>query len=126
MKNVMWIGLGGFAGAVLRYAIAGWVQRWGGDGRLPYGTLVVNVIGCLIIGLLSHLAESRQVLPDLRGFVFVGLLGAFTTFPTFGSETLELWQEGRGLLAVANAALNLGLGLAAVWGGRRLAGLIWR
>jgi CrcB protein len=121
------IGLGGFCGAVLRYLVSGWVQSASGRIDFPYGTLAVNVLGCLAIGLLSHLAATRGLFgPDTRALVFIGLLGAFTTFSTFSNETLNLITEGNLLAALANVGLQVSLCLAAVWGGHVMALQIWR
>jgi fluoride exporter len=127
MDKVLLVGLGGFVGSVLRYLISGWVQDWTGRDDFPVGTLAVNVVGCLFIGLLSQLAESRQWFSDeFRALVFVGILGGFTTFSSFGNETLNLWRDRQVWLALVNIAAQLVLGLGAVWLGRMLGHLIWR
>jgi CrcB protein len=111
----MLVGAGGFVGSVLRYALSGLVHRAAGTA-FPYGTLVVNVTGCLAIGLLGGLTELRQVAgPELRLFLLIGILGGFTTFSTFGYETLALLRDGDLMKAVANAGLHLTLGLGAAW-----------
>ena len=123
--KLLWVGLGGCTGAILRYVISGWVQRWSRSIDFPYGTLAVNMIGCLAIGFLSQLAESRSLFtPEARLFIFMGLLGAFTTFSTFSKETLALLQAGAYLLALANVTLQLAVGLAMVWLGQVLARLV--
>ncbi len=115
------VGAGGFVGAVLRFGVSGGVQRIAGFSSFPYGTLAVNVAGCLAIGLLSGLAEARQVLtPETRLLILIGLLGSFTTFSTFGYETLTLVRDGALLRAVANVGLHVGLGLGAAWAGLAL------
>jgi CrcB protein len=77
VQKILWVGIGGFAGAVLRYLACGHVQKWAEDSRFPYGTIVVNLVGCLIIGLLSWLADTRGIFTaEMRSFVFIGLLGA--------------------------------------------------
>jgi CrcB protein len=125
--KLFWVGLGGFAGAVLRYLVAGWTQQATRSVSFPYGTLAVNVLGCLAIGGLSYLAEARGVFSaETRLFVFVGLLGGFTTFSTFGNETLNLFRDGQALMAAANVVGNVILCLAAVWAGRAGAFAIWR
>jgi len=121
------IGCGGFIGAILRYLLSGLAQNLSGSIRFPFGTLAVNVAGCLFIGLLVYLTETRSVLSaSARMFVFVGLLGSFTTFSTFGNETWELLRDSKTTLALINAGAQLVFGLAAVWLGRLIAYGIWR
>jgi len=117
----MLVGLGGFIGSVLRYGLSGLVHRLMPSGAFPYGTLSVNVLGCLAIGVLGGLAESRQVLgPAARLFLLLGLLGGFTTFSTFGYETVNLLKDAERSQAVLNIALHVGLGVSAVWAGYAL------
>jgi len=121
LSQSLLVGAGGFVGAALRFGVSGGVQRLAGFSSFPYGTLAVNVLGCLAIGLLSGLAESRQVLtPEARLLILIGLLGSFTTFSTFGYETLTLLRDGVLLRAAANVALQVGLGLGAAWAGLAL------
>jgi len=121
------IGAGGFVGAVLRYLVSSWVQYRSGSIVFPYGTMSVNLIGCFIIGLLTFLVENRSLLsPEARVFVLIGLLGAFTTFSTFGNETLGLVRDNRLDLAILNAGIQVVVGVTMVWLGRVLAALIWR
>jgi len=127
LLKLLAIGAGGFVGAILRYLVSGLVQNLSGSIRFPFGTLAVNVIGCLLIGLLVYLVETRSMFgAAARMFVFIGLLGSFTTFSTFGNETLELLRDSKTTLALLNAASQLLLGLAAVWLGRLIAYGIWR
>jgi len=110
---VFWVGAGGFIGSSLRFFVSGWVQRLFSFGSFPWGTLAVNGLGCLVLGFLGGLADSRQIFgPAQRAFMFMGVLGGFTTFSTFAYETVGLAQHS-GMRALANAALQLGLGLAA-------------
>jgi CrcB protein len=121
------IGLGGFAGAILRYLVSGWVQNRSGSIIFPYGTAAVNLIGCFIIGLLTFLVETRSSFSvETRAFVLIGLLGSFTTFSTFGSETLMLLRNGRIDMAALYAGGQVVLGVLMVWLGRLLAAGIWR
>lgn len=121
------IGLGGFVGAVLRYLVSGWVQDRSGSIVFPFGTAVVNLIGCFCIGLLVYLVESRSFFSvEIRAFILIGLLGSFTTFSTFGSETLTLLRGGRLDLAVLYAGGQVTGGVAMVFAGRLLAYGIWR
>jgi len=106
---------------VLRYLVSGWVQNRV-DHPFPHGVLLVNLLGCLLIGLLGGLAESRGFPGHaMRLFLLVGMFGGFTTFSAFGYETLELVRSNQLLLACSNVALHIVLGLTAVWLGFRLA-----
>jgi CrcB protein len=111
------IAIGGAAGAVARYLVDGWVsQRTGGS--FPLGTLVVNLSGTFLLGLLAALAIERSVLPSIiRPALTIGFLGAYTTFSTWMLESWRLTEQG----AWAGAALNLGasvvLGLVALGAG---------
>ncbi|MGB5687150.1 MAG: fluoride efflux transporter CrcB [Candidatus Electrothrix sp.] len=119
------IGAGGFTGAVLRFLVSSWVQGRSGSLAFPFGTLTVNMIGCLLIGFLSALVEMKAMFsPETRSFLLVGLLGAFTTFSTFGNETLNLIRESRMEMALLNAGGQVLIGVFLVWLGRVLAGLI--
>lgn len=116
MVNLLLVGLGGFVGAVARYLVSGWVHRLMPFTGFPAGTLAVNVIGCAAIGFLGGVAEVRQVLtPEARSLVMIGMLGAFTTYSTFGYETLALVRDVELARAGANVGLHLVLGLGAVW-----------
>ena len=121
IKVVLCIALGGGVGSLLRFATASFVQRSSG-GVFPLGTLAVNTAGCLLIGFLGALlAGPLLVREEVRLGLLVGLLGGFTTFSTFGWETLALLEDGEWARAAANVAASNLLGLAAVWAGLRLA-----
>jgi len=127
LTNILLVGFGGFIGSALRYLASGYVQQASKSVDFPYGTLVVNVIGCFAIGFLAQLAESRGVLTsESRLFVFVGILGGFTTFSSFGNETLNLARDSQMVNALANIGMNVVIGLLAVWLGRTVSYLIWR
>lgn len=127
MSNLLLVGLGGFIGSVLRYLASGWVQQALKSVGFPYGTLAVNLVGCFVIGLLAHLAESRGLFAsDVRLFVFVGILGGFTTFSSFGNETLNLARDSQWTAALLNITANVIGGLLAVWLGQGAAYWIWR
>ncbi|HEX7530347.1 MAG TPA: fluoride efflux transporter CrcB [Pyrinomonadaceae bacterium] len=127
MGKLFLAGVGGFIGSTLRYAVTGYAQQLSRSIDFPYGTLAVNLIGCFLIGFLSQLAETRGVFTaESRTFVFIGILGGFTTFSAFGNETMNLWRDGQNTLAMANVAANVLLGLGAVWVSRALAYQIWR
>lgn len=111
------VGAGGFFGAISRYLVDGWVSAASGGG-FPWGTLVVNVTGSFVLGLLFAASVERGVLPaEIRAPVLVGFIGAYTTFSTFTLETWRLVEAGSYVLAVANIGGSLVLGLGAVVAG---------
>jgi len=121
------VALGGAVGSVSRYLLGTWVQAASRSIDFPYGTLSVNLIGCFVIGFLSHLAEARGVFtPETRALVFFGVLGGFTTFSSFGSDTMNLLRDGETVNALLNIGANVILGLALVWLGRSVAFWIWK
>jgi fluoride exporter len=110
------VGIGGFLGALARYGLGGLVHRIPGTSGFPYGTLVVNLLGCLLVGVLAGLMEGRQMFtPEFRLFAVVGVLGGFTTFSTFGIESFMLMRDGEYLRVVANVGLHVIGGLLLVW-----------
>jgi CrcB protein len=127
MLRILLVGLGGFVGSILRYWLSGLAQNAAAGSVFPIGTLVVNVIGCVAIGALSELAEARGFMsPETRALLIVGLLGGFTTFSAFANETMNALRDGALAVALTNIVLSLAACLAAVWGGRTMAGLLWR
>lgn len=117
----LWLLAGGLLGTAGRYALSGIVHRWLGAG-FPYGTLAVNLLGCLAIGFLATLGDRKFLLgPEARLFWMVGLLGAFTTFSSLIYESWRLLQDGEALLAGANLAGSVLLGLLALWLGSVIA-----
>ncbi len=111
------IGVGGFAGAIARYVIDGLVSDRTGGG-FPWGTLVINVTGSFVLGLLFAITTERAILPaDIRGPVMIGFLGAYTTFSTFMLESWRLVEAGSWAAAVANLGGSMLLGLVAVLAG---------
>jgi CrcB protein len=114
--NAAFVGAGGFIGAVCRYSMSGVVQRLFAASTFPYGTLAVNMLGCLLVGLLIGLVESRQLFgPDFRRFVIIGILGGFTTYSTFAFESFALLRDTEYLRAFASFGIHVFLGLALVW-----------
>jgi len=115
------VAIGGAAGSLSRYYLGGWAYNLAGSLTFPAGTLAVNVLGCLAIGFLSGIAEVRHIMtPQTRGLLVIGFLGGFTTFSAFGNETFALVRDGHFLPALANIALQVVLGLGAVWAGYAL------
>jgi len=127
LLNIFIVGLGGFIGSALRYLVGGWAQSLSKSLDFPYGTLAVNLIGCFVIGFLGELAEARGIFTsETRLLVFIGLLGGFTTFSSFGNDTLNLARSGQMVNALTNVAVNVIFGLLLVWLGRTIAYLVWR
>ena len=117
MLKYLLIALGGGLGSVLRYLLHGSVQRLVGSA-FPWGTLAVNVLGCLLIGCLAAVfAVHAQIREEYRLGLTVGVLGGFTTFSTFGFETFKLVEQGAMGLALFYMFASCVLGLLAVAGG---------
>ncbi|MDX1498167.1 MAG: fluoride efflux transporter CrcB [Salinisphaeraceae bacterium] len=115
MMQLLYVAAGGAVGALLRYGVVLLSQNlWGRD--FPYGTLLVNVLGSLLIGLAYVWIVERLALGDAWRLAFmVGVLGAFTTFSSFSIETLQLVERGAALAALSNILLNVSLCLVACW-----------
>lgn len=127
IDSVLFVALGGAFGSVFRYLVSTWTQTISKSIDFPYGTLTVNLIGCFVIGFLAQLAEARGVFTsESRVFIFVGILGGFTTFSSFGNDTINLLRDGEAMNALANVGANVILGLILVWLGRIVAYRIWR
>ncbi len=123
MRQMVFLFLAGGVGALCRFGLAGLVHRHF-DGSFPWGTAVVNVLGCLAFGLVWGLAEQRFIIPgQVRIIILTGFMGAFTTFSTFAFETVMLLRDGQLFYALANLAGQNLLGLAAILGGLALARL---
>jgi fluoride exporter len=120
MKEIIYVMIFGAMGALSRYGVGKGSKQIFGTG-FPHETLIVNVAGCLIIGFLMQLSAKGGVPKHLHTGLVVGFLGAFTTFSAFGYATFDLLKQGSVAHAVLNAALNLALGLLAVWIGVVLA-----
>ena len=119
--KILLVGLGGFVGASLRYVSGIIVGRFTTGTSFPYETFVVNMLGCLLIGLLAGFADTRDLFTETsRVFVFTGILGAFTTFSTFSHDTIGLFQDGHPSQALLNLGVQIFLGLIAVWGGLQI------
>jgi fluoride exporter len=117
MIQLLVVGAGGCCGAMARYWLTGVAHRWFGSG-FPYGTLLVNVLGCLAFGGIWGLVEYRQLFsPNTRLFLTTGILGGLTTFSTFGYETFALLRDEEYALALTNIAANVAVGVVAVVAG---------
>jgi len=115
VMNILLVFAGGGLGAVARYLLQGAVYRFTGTG-FPYGTIVVNVLGCFAIGLLMSSMEERFLAsPSLRIFLTIGLLGGFTTFSSFSYETMALIREGDILSGGINIIVSVVTCLGATW-----------
>jgi CrcB protein len=120
MLNVLYIGAGGFIGAVARYLLS----RSLGSliPSFPVGTLAVNVIGSFILGLIMYyFTPGKNISPELRDFITIGILGGFTTMSAFANESFKLLELNQMLLLALNIALNVILCIAAVYAGKELA-----
>jgi CrcB protein len=114
MERLFWICVAGAAGTAARYLIALWAaQRFG--SALPYGTLIVNLVGCFAISVLMHTAVTLGWSPTLRSVLTIGFVGGFTTYSSFNYETTRLLEEGSVLAGGTNVALTLLGGFAAGW-----------
>ncbi len=121
MVEIGVIAAGGALGAVMRFWVSSAVYAWLGRG-FPWGTLSVNLLGSFIIGLaFVMLTERLTVGSEIRAFIMIGFLGAFTTFSTFSLETLALMQEGLLLKAAMNILVSVVLCIIATWSGMLLA-----
>jgi CrcB protein len=114
MERLLWICLAGAAGTGARYLIALWAAQWLGSA-FPYGTLVVNLVGCFVIAALMHAALTLGWSPTLRAAITIGFIGGLTTYSSFNYETMRLFEEGAPATAAINVALTLLGGLMAGW-----------
>ena len=122
METVFIIGIGGFIGSIMRYLIMLWSKSLFQELSFPLGIVIVNLSGCLILGLLNGFAENHQFFTfQIRLFMFVGILGSFTTFSTFSYETIEMMQNGDSLQALLNIAIQVIGGLFAAFIGFQIA-----
>ena len=116
MQQLLLVGLGGALGAVARWKLSGLVLHHTSDWTFPLGTFIVNVLGCLIAGILAGLVTRLDYFsPDTRLFLFTGLLGGFTTFSAFGVETVYLLRRSEYPTALAYVLLSVTAAIAALW-----------
>ena len=117
MSRTLFVGIAGLAGTLLRYWLSGFVARRYGE-TFPVGTMVVNILGCLLAGAIFNLTEERFLMnPTLRTVILIGFLGGFTTFSSYGLQTFTLLRDGEFGLATLNVAVSNVLGLFMVWVG---------
>ena len=124
MITYLWVALGGALGSVARYWMTNAVAALTGP-RFPWGTIIINVVGSFVIGLVAYAATPVGRVPvsfDMRAFILVGICGGYTTFSSFSLQTLELARNGYWLGAAGNIVVSVVLCLAAVWAGYALAG----
>lgn len=122
MLNFVYVGIGGCIGAVARYGVGCFSQRWLLNAHFPWATFLINVVGCFLIGILMAFVDRQpsEHTAVLRLFVGIGVLGGFTTFSTFGFETWQLIAKGQMLSVVGNVLGQVILGVLAVYGGMSL------
>jgi len=121
MYKIVLIGIAGLLGTLARYALSGWGDRWWG-GTFPFGTVLVNAVGCLAIGFLFHVTEEKYLIdPAWRAAVLVGFLGGFTTFSSYAVQSFNLFRDNEVLAASANILVSNVGGLILVWVGYVLA-----
>jgi fluoride exporter len=115
MQKTFLIALAGLLGTLLRYWLSGFVARRYGE-TFPWGTMVVNLCGCFVTGVVFNLSEERFLVnPVLRTIILIGLLGGFTTFSSYGLQTFNLLRDGEIGLATLNVAASNFIGLLMVW-----------
>ena len=120
MRELLFVGSGGFIGSVARFLLSGAVTQVTTASRFPFGTLAVNALGCLAIGMLSGIAEQTGAFsPNTRLLLFTGVLRGFTTSSAFAYETLFLGREHAWSLALVNVVAQVALGLAALFIGHQ-------
>ncbi len=123
--HLLIVGSGGFIGSMLRFVLHHWVQKVWLPGVFPYGTLAVNMLGCLLIGLVIGITDLRGMLDQQwRLFLAIGVLGGFTTYSTFAYENFSLLSSAEFLRLGINIVVQVGLGLLLAWAGYQGAKLI--
>lgn len=123
MNSILVVALGGAIGSVARYLLSTWVMQRATDWRFPIGTFLVNLVGCLVIGVLAGLVLKNNLFTtETRLFLFTGIVGGFTTFSAFELETFTLLRNGEVLVAGGYILLSVALGLLALWLGFSLTG----
>jgi CrcB protein len=126
MKQLLCVGIGGFLGSIARYKLGGFVLHRSEAWNFPLSTFTVNLLGCLVIGLLAGLVERHDLFsPTARLFLFTGVLGGFTTFSAFAYEGTFLVRRGLFSTGLIYAGLSVIGGVMAVWLGIKLIDFVW-
>ncbi|KXK41102.1 MAG: membrane protein [Chlorobi bacterium OLB5] len=123
MFHLLYIGIGGFIGAVSRYLVSRYISNL--VPVFPLGTLTVNVLGSFVLGFLIYsVTAGRNISPEMRDFIAIGILGGFTTMSSFAYESFRLIELNQVMLFALNVALNIILCIAAIYAGKELALII--
>lgn len=123
MIHILYIGLGGFIGAVSRYLLSRYISNL--LPSFPFGTLTVNVLGSFILGFIMYsITAGRNISPELREFITIGIIGGFTTMSAFAYESFRLAELNQFMLFALNISLNIILGIGAIYAGKTLASYI--
>lgn len=126
LKQILIVALGGAIGSVARYKLGGFTLHHTQAWNFPVSTFAVNVLGCLMIGVLAALVEHHDLFsPSVRLLLFTGLLGGFTTFSAFGYESFFLLRRGLISVATSYVLFSVVCGLAAVFGGMKIVDQFW-
>lgn len=116
IRNLLLVALGGAVGSVGRYLVSKWLE-----GGFPWGTLTVNIVGCLLIGFLTGLFAKGTLSPEMKLLLVTGFCGGFTTFSTFANESFSMMKVGDALLAALYIGASVAIGILAVYVGLQIA-----
>jgi len=121
IKQILFVGLGGALGSVTRYLVAFYSAKHYSEA-FPLSTFIINITGCILIGLFIGLAARLQyITPELKLFLVTGFCGGYTTFSTFSSENVQLFQAGHSIIMFLYIALSVVIGFFGVWLGNLIA-----
>ena len=115
IRNLLLVALGGAIGSVGRYLVSKWME-----GCFPWGTLTVNIVGCLVIGLLTGLVAKGTLSPEMKLLLVTGFCGGFTTFSTFANESFSMMKAGDAVLAAIYIGVSVAIGILAVYIGMQI------
>jgi CrcB protein len=124
--RILSVGTGGFIGSVSRYLISLWLNEKYPTSLIPYGTLLVNVIGSFLLGVFMELSTYIPMNSTVRLFIATGIMGGLTTFSTLSFETMALVYDGSYSSAFLNIAVNLLLGIGSAFGGKEIVDVLFR